>query len=210
MNQTLQFGRGGWIANRATGNSYPAASRGLSAIIASALLVGTGGHMTVDYLVERQDRGYKFNEFGRTILRQAFVERTPVENLRYIREVLKPSVTDLANLFGVSRQSVYDWQNGTTPSPDHIARLQNIAKAATVFAVEGSTASAQLLRRPVAGGKTLFDIIREGGSAEDAARTLVQMNRREQTQRESLKTRLVGRRPRTDAEYGVPMLGESV
>jgi hypothetical protein len=210
MNQTLQVGGGGWIASGTTGNNYPAVSRGLSAIIASALLVGTGGHMTVDYVVERQDRGYRFNEFGRIDLHQAIVERTPVENLSYIRVVLKPSVTDLARLFGVSRQSVYDWQNGTKPSPDHIARLQDIAKAATVFAVEGSTASAQLLRRPVAGGKTLFDIIREGGSAEDAARALVQMNRREKTQRETLQTRLAGRRPRTDAEYGIPMLGESV
>jgi hypothetical protein len=56
----------------------------------------------------------------------------------------------------------------------------------------------------------LFDIVRDGGAAEDSARKLLQIVQREQQQRERLAVRLAGRR-RPAASFGdcgSPMLDE--
>ena len=118
---------------------------------------------------------------------------------------------DLAHALGVSRQAVYDWQSGKQIAAENAARLPDLARAADVFAAEGLTASAGLLRRPIASGKRLFDIAREGGSAEEAAQKLIQMVRRELRQRQMLAGRLENRkRPSVPLDrYGVPMLDES-
>ncbi len=203
---------GEWLSGRATGSTIPAMKKSLGAFVTCALLVGTGGHMTIEYVVDRHERGYKFRQFDGASALLTSGARTPAENLAYIREVLKPGVSDLAILFGVSRQAVYDWHRDTQPSAGHVARLEDLAKAAEVFAAEGLTASSQLLRRPIAGGKTLFDLVREGGSAENAARALALMSRREREQRQALDARLADRRrpAAQKAEYGgLPMLDES-
>jgi transcriptional regulator with XRE-family HTH domain len=205
-----QYG-GGWLSSRATGSTSPTVKKNLSAFVTCALLVGTGGHMTINYIVDRHDRGYKFSQFDSLSSPQTSDARTPAENLAYVREVLKPGVSDLANLFGVSRQAVYDWHGGTQPSPGHIARLEDLAKAADMFTAEGLTASSHMLRRAMAGGKNFFELVREGESAENAARALVLMLRREREQRRAIEVRLADRLQSAvqKTEYGgVPMLDE--
>lgn len=186
----------------------PAGVKGLTAI---ALQVGTGGVQTVDYYIQRGPMGYAFVACDPTPLFDEVVNaRTPAEDLSHIRAVLRPAITDLADAMGVSRQAIYDWQRGKPISADNAARLADLARAADVFAGERLTASAQLLRRPIASGKRLFDIAREGGSAENAARKLAKMVRRELSQRQMLAERLANRkRPTMSSDsYGVPMLDE--
>jgi len=181
-----------------------------------AFLAGTGGYATADYFVKRNDHGYKFVQFGGRNLpatetaAQVDVFRTPAENLARIREVLKPSITELAHLFEVSRQAVYDWQSGKPTSQENAAKLGDIAKAADVLALTGIEGSSQLLRRKFAGGKSLLDLIREGGSAAKFAQGLAQTLSREAKQREQLALRLAGRaKPNVPHdEYGIPMLDE--
>ena len=183
-------------------------------LIAVAFQVGTGGAQTADYYKQRGPKGYAYASMPCYDSPQAIGNstnvRTSTENLAHIRTVLKPAVTDLALALGVSRQAVYDWQNGKSITSENAARLEDLARAADVFAEEGLTASAQLLRRPVASGKTLFDIAREGGSAEEAARILVHRVRRELQQRQLIAERLANRkRPAKSADdYGTPVLDE--
>lgn len=193
---------------------YPIARPGITlagviVLTAIALQVGTGGAQTVDYYKQRGLMGYAFAAYDHTPLFDQVVNaRTPAEDLSHIRAVLRPAITDLANAMGVSRQAIYDWQSGKPISVDNAARLADLARAADVFAGKGLTASAQLLRRPIESGKRLFDIAREGGSAEDAARKLAKMVHRELNQRQMLAERLATRtRPSSDS-YGVPMLDE--
>ncbi len=165
--------------------------------------------MTADYIAKRCDRGYKFAG----ILSPASIQgaaRTPDQNLARIREVLRPAVSDLAVLFGVSRQAVYDWHRGANPAPDKAARLDELAKAADVFAVEGIAVTPYLLRRPTVRGKSFFEAIREGTSADAAARAVVVLVKREQEQRRALDARLADRaRARVDySDAGAPGLHE--
>lgn len=188
---------------------------GLAPYLMCALLAGTGGYATADYLARRSDHGYKFIQFESVpsamgLAAQEDIVRTPAENLARIREILKPTITELAHLFGVSRQAVYDWQAGKSTAPENAAKLDDLAKAADVLALTGIEGSAQLLRRKITGGKSLLDLIREGGSAAKFAQALAQTVGREAEQREQLALRLAGRAkpivPNDD--YGVPMLNE--
>jgi predicted transcriptional regulator len=60
---------------------------------------------------------------------------------------LKPTVTDVANVLGVSRQALYDWQSGKPVALENASRLSDLAGAADVFAVEGLTGSSETLHR---------------------------------------------------------------
>lgn len=196
---------------------YPTARPGMTmlagviGLTAIALQVGTGGAQTAEYYRQRGPKGYAFVPYDPAPpIDELAIARTPAEDLSHIRAVLRPAITDLAHALRVSRQAIYDWQSGKPISAENAARLADLARAADVFAEEGLTASAQLLRRPIASGKRLFDIAREGGSAENAARNLIQMVRRELRQRQMLAERLANRkRPSAPSEsYGVPMLDE--
>lgn len=184
----------------------------LASLPVSGFQVGTGGAATIDYFKTRGSKGYRLVAWD--LDHQAPVTprlASPADDLDHIRKVLRPSVTDLAKSLGVSRQAIYDWQAGRQIAAENVARLQDLARAADLFAQEGLEATAHVVRRPITNGKNLFDIIRDGGSAEAAARTLVNIVRRELQQRERLKERLTNRaRPTRDdfQDVGAPMLDE--
>ena len=143
-------------------------------------------------------------------MKRKYNEENPAGDISHIRAVLRLTITDLARALGVSQQAVYDWQSGKQIAVDNATRLADLARAADVFAEEGTTVSAQLLQRPIVSGKGLLDIAREGGSAEEAARKLIQMMQRELRQRHMLAESLANRkRPAAPSDsYGIPILNE--
>lgn len=177
------------------------------------LEVGTGGYETFEYFTIRGDRGYWIAPFEWSHrFAEAISGATVTEKLTRIREVLGPTMTDLATLLRVSRQAVYDWQEGKQITAENIQRIEGLAKAADVLAVEGLRGASSALRRPIKSGKTFFQLVKAGASAEDAARSLVRMLRVEAGQREALQKRLAGRKRRPSREvfedFGVPTLNE--
>ena len=140
------------------------------------------------------------------------LERSPAENLARIREVLKPTMLELASLFGVSRQAVYDWQQGSQPVSQTAQRLAQLARVADVFAEAELSVDAKALRRQVAGGRTLLDAVSGGDDAESVARSLIGTLKREASQRERLQAQLAGRKrgPANPSDYGAPSLSEDV
>jgi transcriptional regulator with XRE-family HTH domain len=200
---------GGWTLSERTGGASVGRTGATMAIV-SAFLIGTGGLMTADYVAKRSDRGYKFNHLETPKLDTGLVQRTPAENLARVREVLKPPVSELASMIGVSRQAVYDWQNGSHPLPEHAKRLADLAEAADIFVAEGIVTVPRLLSRRVDGRKSMFEHMREGEAVVDAARALAHLLRRESEQRAKLQVRLGTRtHPPLDHEaIGVPMLDE--
>lgn len=176
------------------------------------LRVGTGGDSLGAYLIYRNSTGSGFFKREADSHSVAPPSRTnSSEDLAHIRAVLKPNVTDLARALGVSRQSVYSWQSGAPVSADNAERLARLARAADILAGADFSPTAHITRRPIAEGKNLFEIVREGESAEDAARTLIKIIRRERTQRDNLRKRLATRRQPTRDDFldlGAPMLDE--
>jgi len=177
------------------------------------LEVGTGGYETFEYFTVRGDRGYWIAPFEWSrCFAEAILGATVTEKLARIREVLGPTMTDLAVLLRVSRQAVYDWQEGKEITAENLQRVEGLAKAADVLAVEGLRGTSSALRRPIKSGKAFFQLVKAGASAEDAARSLVRMLRVEAGQREALQKRLAGRKRRPSREvfedFGVPTLNE--
>lgn len=136
---------------------------------------------------------------------------TPAQDLARIRHVLKPTVLELANLFGVSRQAVYDWQSGAQPNAQTEMRLADLARAANVFAEASMAVNTQTLRRKMAGGTTILNAVLNGSDAVQIARSLVGTLQRENSQRERIAQQLAGRKlePIDFADYGAPSLAEN-
>lgn len=140
------------------------------------------------------------------------LERTAAKALARIREVLKPSVLELSQLFSVSRQAVYDWQEGAQPSPPVAGRLEQLAIAADVFEEAGLLVDSKTLRRKISGGHTLLDVVLSNGDAVGVARRLVSTLRREAEQQARLQQQLAGRKSRRadPNDYGAPSVSEDV
>jgi hypothetical protein len=222
---TAAWSRGASVANDTRGipvDSQPrkltastfVARQGAAAI--AAFLVGTGGLLTASYITERHHRGYRFSEFEyrprHSSVRSAQLDvRSPAENLAYVRAVFEPSITDLASLFGVSRQTIYNWQGGQTIAQQNEHRLGRLACAADIIAAHGLAQKVSVLRRKFSGGKSFFELVRAGSDPEAVAHILVSTLQRELDQRQRLDARLANRtRKRVDlGDVGAPHLDEN-
>ena len=188
--------------------------RVIAALSLAYCAIGTMGMATPRYIEQRLATSPIQFEFERATAieepAQAVLEPTPADDLARIREVLKPTVLELANLFGVSRQAVYDWHAGSQPSAETASRLATLARAADVLATAGVAIDAKTLRRKVAGGGTLLDAVLSGSDALQVSRSLVQTLRRESNQRAAMAKRLAGRTPLTAdiGDYGSPAPAE--
>lgn len=196
-----------------TATSYTRDQHVIAGLMYLACLMqpGTGGLQTLEYYKAREMMGYplvRCEDRPESLPEQTV--RTSAEDLAHVRAFLRPAIADLANALGVSRQALYDWQAGKPVSVENAARLADLGRAADVLAAGGLPASAQLIRRPIQSGKTLLDVVREGGPAEEAAVMLAKLVRREHEQRDRLATKLSSRPRRTvgGGDFGSPVLDE--
>lgn len=123
----------------------------------------------------------------------AKVLRTPAEDVERIREILSPAMSKIAIMFGVSRQTIYNWSNGELPKVEHAEMLHDIAVAADLLSESGIALNGLLLKRKFIDGKNLYDLIAEGRSAQDSVQRLVQIVKQEAAQQEILSSRFAGR-----------------
>ena len=182
--------------------------------IAPALMPGTGGTSDARYLDARQERGYRFiTKLYIKNISDIFVSninKTSTKDLETIKQMLKPAISDLALLFGVSRQTIYNWQHGEEPSMQNAERILELAKVARFFASKGLEPSPQLLKRKFINKQSLFDIARKGGSIHAASQKLMAILSEEALQRKSLNEHLANRKVPLQSynDYGSSMLDE--
>jgi len=182
-----------------------------------ACLAGTGGDANLQYFRSRNDQGYRFirvdYEAPAFSTAATLDIRSAFETLSRVREVLRLSISDLATACGVSRQAVYKWISGSSASlaRDNQSRLDDLYRAAELFAERGVIGSAALLKRKDKSGRALLEVVRSGERAQTWARSILDTLALESQQRAMLDARLRGRkRLATDApEWGVPMMNES-
>lgn len=138
------------------------------------------------------------------------IQRTTTEDLAQIRAIFKPAVSELANVFGVSRQAIYNWLSGEVPISLHANKIKDLAAAADVMKDQGITITSHILRRKITDSKSLFELVRDGGSAKESAQLLVHILRTEKEQRRVLDLRLANRvKPEVNPlDIGFPMLNE--
>jgi transcriptional regulator with XRE-family HTH domain len=135
--------------------------------------------------------------------------RDATECLARIREFFSPSVSDLAATLGVSRQTVYNWQNGELPIEASAEKLSDLARAADIFAQSDIQFSSALARRKFANGKTLFQVVESNGSATEAAKLLTRILETEAGQRKVLEARFANR-PKTapSSDFDLPVAND--
>ena len=133
------------------------------------------------------------------------IERSSIEDLQRIREVLSPAISDLAASLHVSRQSVYNWINGDPIADGNAAKLQDLAKAADILAAEGFAADHTVLRRKFSQGRTLLQLVRDGESAVTAMSILVQDLKKTAAQKSQVKA-IFEQRPNSvaTADFDLP------
>ena len=193
MSAALTYG--GWVTERPTETGVTSTLVrlvGWMTAAGTALTgIGTGGELSLERLQLNARQALHMV----SVIEGAEVEqvRIPRENLSRIREVLNPSVSDLATTFSVSRQSIYNWLNGDPVADENVVKLQDLAQAADVLAREGVDIKAALLKRKFANGRTLMQVAQAGESARNAALVLVQVHKRESVQRERMSARFAKR-----------------
>jgi hypothetical protein len=90
-------------------------------------------------------------------------------------------------------------------------RFERLACAADIIAAHGPALKVSVLRRTISGGKSFFELVRDGSDPEAVAHILVRTLQRELDQRKRLDARLANRpRKRVDLDdVGAPHLDES-
>lgn len=122
------------------------------------------------------------------------------------------TMSHLPAVFGVSRQTLYNWLKGETPKEQHQSKILQLATAARVFTEIGFIPTAQSLDRTISEGKSFLELIAQGADGQETAELLVRVEKRGATAREKLETLLGGRKPvRLEvADMGRPALNEEL
>jgi transcriptional regulator with XRE-family HTH domain len=168
-------------------------------------VVGTGGVASARFV--RQAIGYQPYE----VLEQPLL----IENAPYVKLMAQVKIgfgrtmSRLPEVFGVSRQTLYNWLQGETPKVAHQERLRQLAEAAQVFAGLGIKPTTPMLDRPVAQGKSFIKLMADGANGQETSMKLIRIVQRGNESRAKLDTLLAGRRAKLSAsDIGAPALNE--
>lgn len=174
----------------------------LHAVIAmlstSLVMPGTGGD-TFKQNLERLQNPLERHIHTLVPIQEAVRETisiNPFEDFNHIVNVLNPNISELAKILHVSRQAIYKWKNGEGISDESAQKLHDLARAADVFVKAGIEVNPFMLRRTVSNGQSFLEIVEQGGSALEAAKTLVQIVEIGQRERAFVDERLATKKNR--------------
>ena len=174
---------------RTTGSTALAWGYGLT--VAFALCLGTLSPQPQPR-ENRAGKEYKESALGIAKHEPTVAPRTAAEALSYVRTTLKPAVTELASIFRVSRQAIYNWQAGEHISEGNQALLYELAAAADRI-VAHPLAGQVSAKRKLPGGKSLLEAVASGMPGVEAAGKLIAMTEKEGAQRAAMESKLKNR-----------------
>lgn len=100
--------------------------------------------------------------------------RSPKEHIENIRKVLDPAISDLAALFGLTRQAIYKWINGTSsPDDTNMARVVALSQIADRFKAEGTSRAHDLVKMKIFSGRSLMDLVKNSEQTDQHLTTLI-------------------------------------
>lgn len=172
--------------------------------------VGTGGESNVKFFLMRQ-AGYPAFVFVHSEETEASKQQAPFASLmEEIKAGFGRTMSRIPEVFGVSRQTLYNWLAGETPKEPHHAKLQELVAAARVFSDNGFKPSSAMLDKTLAQGKSLLQLIGDGASGEEAANRLIRILKRGSDSRAKLGEIIGTRKPaRLEvADIGAPHIDE--
>lgn len=172
---------------------------------------GTGGIEGVQFVMSRQGYSpYAILKIEPTIAREIYAPYTDL--MREVKAGFGRTMSHLPAVFGVSRQTLYNWLNGELPKEQHQSKLVQLAAAARVFTSTGFKPTPLSLDRIVAHGQSFIELIGQGTDGKGTAERLIRIEKRGASAREKLDALLGERSPsRSDvADLGRPAFNENV
>jgi transcriptional regulator with XRE-family HTH domain len=132
------------------------------------------------------------------------------DGMRQIKSGFGRTMSSLTEVFGVSRQTLYNWLNGETPKEQHQAKLIQLAAAAHVFATKGVKPTSRMLARSLLHGKSFLQLIADGSQGPEAAERLIKLEQRSNKARTALAEVLGDRKASRPvvSDVGAPFFNE--
>lgn len=162
-----------------------------AAAVTLIALAGTGGDVRSDQITRHFGTG---SVVASPNAPQVAASRQSLAlELKLIRETLRLSVAETAQLFCVTRPTVYSWQNGNPISGENSERLRALASALVPHLNLLHAQVGRVAQRAIEGRTTLLQKLAAGADAHATVAQLVAILSREATQRERLARRLQGR-----------------
>lgn len=172
---------------------------------------GTGGIEGVQFVMSRQGYSpFAILKIESTTEREIYAPYTDL--MKEVKAGFGRTMSYLPAVFGVSRQTLYNWLNGEVPKEQHQGKLVHLAAAARVFMEAGFKPTALSLDRIVAHGKSFIELIGQGADGKETAERLIRIEKRGASARAKLDALLDDRsssRPDV-ADLGRPALNENV
>lgn len=171
--------------------------------------VGTGGFEGLNFVTSRP--GYHRFQIveARPVLRD--VSYAPYADLmEEVKTGFGRTMSHLPVVFGVSRQTLYNWLSGEVPKEHHQDKLVQLAAAARVFIEAGFKPTPLILERAVVREKSLVELLGEGADGREMAQKLIRIVQRGTVARKKIDALLGDRKaPRLDvSSMGRPSLAE--
>jgi len=141
-------------------------------VAASLFLVGTGASYPVDgykhwrhYVQPRVQFAFDSSEGVIFTASNSDVDvRSVAQHLANVREVLSPSMSELAKDLGITRQALYKWLSGENQPDDEFKTLviTNLSNIADTFSKAGIADAKMLVKMKAFNGRSLMDLVKDG------------------------------------------------
>jgi len=127
-----------------------------------------------------------------------------------IRQGFGRTFSRLPAVFGVSRQTLYNWLGGEMPNVRHHARILQLAQAARAFSEASFKPDAASLMRTLSRGKSFLELMSVGADGHDTAQKLIALTQRSRAARANIDAVLDGLEPSNSVRLiiGAPALDE--
>jgi transcriptional regulator with XRE-family HTH domain len=132
-----------------------------------------------------------------------------------IRDGLGLTMSEVADIFGVSRQAVYLWLKGENLKNEYVQRAWQLSLIAEQLQLAGIDRPEHFIHRPLSPeGASLFKMLLDGADTDSTLALLKEQFKAEQSSRdksvsERQNTRLRRRDPSSFIELATPILDES-
>ena len=210
--QPTYFCNAEYNADLGRSSSLPS-SLGRSVRAITTIAVGTFGLLTPHFLATHNTTSMWSNISAIQELNteNLDIQNNHIDQLKLIRKTTQVSVTELAQIFGVSRQAVHDWLNGASISEKNIVAIKSFDNVISIFLEADLTPSIYDLRRKV-NGESILDSLSSNTVSTRLANMLVSTLQREHAQRIKLAERFKSRlHPHLQNEdFGSPHLNTEV
>ena len=167
------------------------------ASLTAALIAGTGGAYASSNLSLYPAAAVRpiiivVDHDRRRPSQQRYVSKSQV--LLKLRESFGLNLSQLARVFGVTRQTVYDWLQGAEPRASVAAKFWRLSEVAKQMDALGIARPSSVLCKPLEGQRTLLELLESDGPLEEAIAGLPAFLSREATATHAWRSRNNGKR----------------